>query len=282
MSQKTILYTSVSNLAHFYSCSKFFVFWYLRILNNCVNWLIKWCNLNLESFYLRITQHTTCNVFLCASVQLIILFLNPFLLLSLFQSLWPAFSSQVCSSLWVCVQLWFISVHVSSRITREQYLTSPSPPLPLSPCPPCSLSSVRQHQRGGGWLQRERPGRVEGGAAMCEWTHGVDQGQREGQTEGGPLGPVPGRTGLCHGEGGGHVLCWGPEDLQLLQPGQGRHHPNGLQGRKLLPGHQRSVSDFHVCSCGLMWLVILHWSDRWDLSNSTRRLVICFAPHKEI
>lgn len=77
---------------------------------------------------------------------------------------------------------------------------------------------------------------------MRERPHGVDQGQGEGQTEGGPLGPVPGPSRLCHGEGAGYVLCRRPEDPQLLQPGQGQPQPNSLQRWKLLPGHQRSHS----------------------------------------
>lgn len=70
----------------------------------------------------------------------------------------------------------------------------------------------------------------------------MDQGQGKGQAEGGPLGLVPGQSRLCQGEDAGHVLCGGPEDLQLLQPGQGQPQPHSLHGWKLLPGHQRSHS----------------------------------------
>lgn len=90
---------------------------------------------------------------------------------------------------------------------------------------------------------------------MCERPHGVDPGQGEGQTEGGPLGHVPSPPRLRHGEGAGHVLCRGPEDLQLLQPGQGRPQPNSLQGRKLLPGHQRS----HSLSLNVMSVAVGEW-----------------------
>lgn len=68
----------------------------------------------------------------------------------------------------------------------------------------------------------------------------MDEGQGEGQAEGGPLGPVPGPSGLRHGEGAGYVLGRRPENLQLLQRGSGRPESDSLQGWELLTGHQRS------------------------------------------
>lgn len=112
--------------------------------------------------------------------------------------------------------------------------------------PPPPLSSVRsvwqQQQCGGGRVQCERPRWVQSAATVCERPHGVDQRPAEGQAEGGALGHVPGPARLRHGEGAGHVLCGGTEDLQLLQPGPGGPQPQSLQGWELLPGHQRSLS----------------------------------------
>lgn len=111
----------------------------------------------------------------------------------------------------------------------------------VEPFLPSSLGPVGQKQHGGGWLQPQRSCWLHAAAAVCEQPHGVDQGQGEGQAEGGPLGSVPGPPRLRHGEGAGHVLSGGPEDLQPLQRGPGRPESQSLQGRQLLAGHQRST-----------------------------------------